>query len=117
MSFFINNQASDRDSDHFLASVTRQLESLVDPTAAGRTPGAAYGDYLRLLDVAAKCVSDRRQLILLVDGLDEDEDSTSHTERPTIARLLPKKRVNGLHVIAATRSVPNCLTAMTITRS
>jgi tetratricopeptide (TPR) repeat protein len=116
VAFFVNsNDTEARTSDRYLASLINQLEAYLDgpPGAVNvAVPGAALGRYRDLLARAAAAAQDGgRQLVLVVDALDEDEAFTPQPVSSTpIAALLPAD-VPHLQVIVATRPYRQVLTA------
>ena len=95
VSFFITGRlAGQADSDAFLDAMIEQLNALVP--AGGRSPlaaGARVGVWLSLLASAAAQAEERgRRLVVVVDGLDEDEAGAAPPRgRPSIASLLPRR--------------------------
>lgn len=103
--FFITDRlAAQADHFAFTDAVLEQLAVLV-PAARAAVATATVGrrDRLRmeLLERAAtRAERDGRRLVLLVDGLDEDQGA------PSIASLLPRRPVPGLRVVVASRPDP-----------
>ncbi|MEU9833853.1 trypsin-like peptidase domain-containing protein [Streptosporangium sp. NPDC048047] len=92
VAFFVSDHA---DADAFLQAVSRQLEAVTG------TPGeTAHLDDL-LEEAARRCREDGERLLLLVDGLDEDEG----TDR-SIAALLPHHPPEGARVLVTGRPHP-----------
>jgi Trypsin-like peptidase domain len=92
VSFFVTRRlAGHADSNAFIDAITAQLAELVDRELTATLPTTArYGHALALLDEAARRLSERGQrLILLVDGLDEDQSLALGL--PSIASLLPRR--------------------------
>ncbi len=110
VSFFITGRlAGQADSDAFLDAMIDQLNAL--GPAGGRSPpaaGARVGTWLRLLaDAAAQAEERSRRLVVVVDGLDEDEAGASPPRgRPSIASLLPRRPPPGARFIITSRPDP-----------
>lgn len=106
VSFFVANIAGQSDSDAFTDALIEQLAAIVDePHSPLLEARARHGHALRLLQKAAEhCVKTGRQLLLIVDGLDEDTSRTSGSDRPSIAALLPRRLPHGVRVLIASRS-------------
>ncbi|MFI9511200.1 caspase family protein [Nocardia sp. NPDC052566] len=104
VSFFITSRLASQ-SDH-VAFTNAALEQLCELLPSERaTVAAAVGnrDALRrhLLDLAAqRAVESGCRILLLVDGLDEDQG------KPSIASLLPNNPGPGLRVVVASRPNP-----------
>ncbi|MFF0312037.1 trypsin-like peptidase domain-containing protein [Streptosporangium sp. NPDC004379] len=94
VAFFVSGP-TDADADAFLQAVSRQLE------AVAGTPGetARLDDLLE--EAAGRCREDGERLLLLVDGLDEDE-GPDHS----IAALLPHHPPEGVRVLVTGRPHP-----------
>ena len=107
VSFFITSpQSGQNTSAAFLRDVTVQLEAL---SGRSQPPLESVHDQVRylhlLLRACAGLASGRGQrLVLVVDGLDED-DSRS-VGLPSIAGILPKRLDHGSKVIVSGRSNP-----------
>ncbi len=86
VSFFVTSRlAGQSDGSAFLDSMTEQLSAL-NP-GAGRSSGARVGEWLSLLDTAARRATERgRRLVVVVDGLDEDQYAASPGGRPASPR-------------------------------
>ncbi len=110
VSFFITGRLSGQaDSDAFLNAMIEQLTPLYP--AGGSTPavgGARAGVWWELLASAAAEAEGRgRRLIVVVDGLDEDEaGATPPRGRPSIASLLPRRSPPGVRFIVTSRPDP-----------
>ena len=70
--------------------------------------GAQVGAWLSLLSsAAAQAVERGRRLVVVVDGLDEDDTgATPRRERPSIASLLARRPPPGVRVIVTSRPGP-----------
>jgi hypothetical protein len=98
--YFLSRRASDASSERFLAAVVPQLAYLcgIEPPATTRD------EFLRLWRKAVEqAVRDRRQLLLAVDGLDED---LLPPGSPSVASLLPTLVGEHAHVLVTSRPYP-----------
>jgi Flp pilus assembly protein TadD len=110
VSFFITGRlAGQADSDAFLDAMIEQLNALA-PTSEGSvvTTGARVGAWLSLLaSTAAQAEERARRLIVVVDGLDEDDaGAVPRRGRPSIASLLPRHPPPGVRFIVTSRPDP-----------
>ena len=110
VSFFITGRlAGQADSDAFLDALIEQLTAL-GPASGGSAAvaGARVGAWLSLLASAAAQTGERaRRLVVVVDGLDEDDvGATPARGRPSIASLLPRRPPAGVRVIVTSRADP-----------
>lgn len=110
VSFFITGRMyGQANSDAFLEAMIEQLNAL--RPVEGKFPptaGARAGTWLSLLaGVAAGAEEQGRRLIVVVDGLDEDEAGASPVRgRPSIASLLPRRPPPGVRFIVTSRPDP-----------
>ena len=110
VSFFITGSLiGQADSDAFLNAMLEQLNSLYP--ASWRSPavaGARVGAWWDLLASAATEAEGRaRRLVVVVDGLDEDEaGATPPRGKPSIASLLPRRPPSGVRFIVTSRPGP-----------
>ena len=110
VSFFITGRlAGQADSDAFLDTMIGQLHVL--GPAGENLPVVArarVGVWLSLLASAAAQAGERgRRLVVVVDGLDEDNAGAAPLrERPSIASLLPRRPPPGVRVIVTSRPDP-----------
>ncbi|MGP0024431.1 MAG: trypsin-like peptidase domain-containing protein, partial [Streptosporangiaceae bacterium] len=110
VSFFVTGRlAGQADSDAFLEAMTEQLTALAP--AGGGSPAVArarVGAWLSLLETAAAQAEERgRRLVVVVDGLDEDDTGAAPARgRPSIASLLPRRPPSGVRVIVTSRPDP-----------
>ena len=93
------------DSEGFTADMLAQLAALAGEVV---TPAATFGDRdrqrRRLLELAAARVHARgSQLVMVVDGLDQDTGPAPGSQLPSIAELLPPRPIEGLRVIVTSR--------------
>jgi hypothetical protein len=110
VSFFVTGRlAGQADGDTFLDAMIEQLRAL--ESVSGRPPVAAgvrVGAWLSLLaTVAAQAKERGRRLIIVVDGLDEDDAGASSPRGgASIASLLPRRLPQGAQVIVTSRPDP-----------
>ena len=110
VSFFITGRLiGQADSDAFLTDMIEQLDSLYP--ASAKSPviaGARVGAWWDLLASAAADAQEReRRLVVVVDGLDEDEaGATPPRGKPSIASLLPRRPPSGVRFIVTSRPDP-----------
>ena len=110
VSFFITGRLiGQADSGAFLDAMIEQLNALYP--ADGGLPvmsGARSGAWLNLLASAAAQTEERaRRLVVVVDGLDEDDaGATPSRGRPSIASLLPRRPPPGVRFIVTSRPDP-----------
>jgi tetratricopeptide (TPR) repeat protein len=105
ISFFITARfASQDDRVAFADAVLEQALALLgQPVPALLTESTRDAHMLaRLSDAAAVCRERGERLVLVVDGLDEDSGTDSHS----IAALLPVRPAAGMRVIVASRPNP-----------
>ncbi|MBL1074054.1 caspase family protein [Nocardia sp. 2] len=104
VAFFITSRlASQADHTAFNDAILEQLSELLPDKRGTITATTGNRDALRrqLIDLAAeRAATSGTRLVLLIDGLDEDEGS------PSIASLLPKKPHPHLRIIVAGRPNP-----------
>jgi hypothetical protein len=110
VSFFITGRLiGQADSDAFLNAMIEQLNSS-RPASEGVpvVAGARAGEWWDLLASAAGEAEERgRRLVVVVDGLDEDEaGATPLRGRPSIASLLPRRPPSGARLIVTSRPDP-----------
>jgi hypothetical protein len=108
VSFFVTGRLSGQaDSDQFLADMIEQLGALLDPAGQGplAPAGARAGVWLTRLAAAAALAEERaRRLVIVVDGLDEDEAGTTPPRgRRSIASLLPRHPPSGARFVVTSR--------------
>lgn len=101
VSFFITARlAGQADAAAFSSSVIRQLSEIAErplPLGAGG-PGLLA---LLLTEAAGRCAGRGERLVLVVDGLDEDQGA-----RPSVAALLPRRPPDNLRVLVTSRHHP-----------
>ena len=108
-SFFVTGRlAGQADSDAFTEAMIEQLAAIAGEAAAGTaTPAGRDRERRRLLDLAGGRVAERQQrLVLVIDGLDEDEGATAGSGKPSIAALLPKRPADAVRVLITSRPHP-----------
>ncbi|MFI7013536.1 trypsin-like peptidase domain-containing protein [Streptomyces sp. NPDC050164] len=107
--FFITaRHASQSDGDAYTAAVIDQLAALAgrEPSGTG-SPTARDGERRLLLRQAAQRVAhDGGTLLLVVDGLDEDQSLTPGGTGTSIASLLPERPPPGVRVLVTSRVGP-----------
>lgn len=107
ISFFVTaRMAGQNHRGAFIENVLAQLSEMLGeppPLLLSEATGEAH---LRgmLEDAAALCRSRDEQLVLLVDGLDEDRGVTSGPDDYSVAGLLPVAPPHGANVVVASRS-------------
>ena len=108
-SFFVTGRlAGQADSDAFTEAVIDQLAAITgEPVAATATAAGRDRERRRLVELAGQQVAERHQrLVLVVDGLDEDEGAAAGSGRPSIAALLPKRPPDSVRVLITSRPHP-----------
>jgi hypothetical protein len=110
VSFFITGRlAGQADSDAFLDAMIEQLTAL-GPASGGSAAvaGARVGAWLSMLaSAAAQAEEQGRRLVVVVDGLDEDDaGATPARGQPSIASLLPGRPPPGVRIIVTSRPDP-----------
>ncbi|MFJ4278914.1 trypsin-like peptidase domain-containing protein [Streptomyces massasporeus] len=107
--FFITARyASQSDSDAYTAAVIDQLATIAgrEPTGNG-SPAARDGERRLLLREAAERVArDGGTLLLVVDGLDEDQSLEPGGSGTCIASLLPERPPPNVRVLVTSRPSP-----------
>jgi tetratricopeptide (TPR) repeat protein len=109
VSFFVTGRwAGHADSDAFTEAMVDQLAVVAGaPVAAIPTRSARDRERQRLLDLATRRVGDHQQrLVLVVDGLDEDEGAKPGSDKPSIASLLPRRPPEAVRVLVTSRPHP-----------
>ncbi len=110
--FFVTARLSTQsDSDAFTAAITAQLAALLGEdlpdVLAGADQAAMDAKRRELLDRAAdSAVRKGRRLLLVVDGLDEDQGVRPGSGLASIAALLPRRPPPGLRVLVTSRPHP-----------
>jgi hypothetical protein len=109
VAFFIGGRFGQADSSAFDEAVIEQLTLLTgEPTIHPARLSARDGQRnLLLRKAAAQAAAEGGRLLLLVDGLDEDE-GIPPVGRSSIARLLPRQPVEGLRVLVTTAIIRTC---------
>ncbi len=107
--FFVTARlASQADSTVYTDAVVHQLAAVAggEPTRH-TTPAARDGERRRLLNEAAQRVArDGGTLLLIVDGLDEDQSGRPSGSGPSIASLLPQQPPPHVRVLVTSRLNP-----------
>jgi hypothetical protein len=109
VSFFITSRLASQDTrEAFTDTVLGQLADLTGQDLPTALPEAARERYL--LDLLARAAQACREaggrLVLVVDGLDEDQSVTTGRQARSIAGLLPAAPPAGMRVIVAGRPNP-----------
>jgi WD40 repeat protein len=100
VAYFLSRREADADSNRFLAAVVPQLAYLLDVD----TPVPSLQEFRNLWSRAADGASKTgRQLLLVVDGLDEDLRPAG---LPSVAALLPAEPGASAHVLVTSRPYP-----------
>ncbi|MBV9445601.1 MAG: hypothetical protein JO345_06860 [Streptosporangiaceae bacterium] len=111
VSFFITGRLiGQADSSAFLDAMIEQLGTLAAPADRASAPEvtARAGAWLSMLELAAAFCGERgRRLVVVVDGLDEDEaGAVPGRGRVSIASLLPRRPPPGTRFIITSRPDP-----------
>jgi lipopolysaccharide biosynthesis regulator YciM len=109
VSFFVTRRLTGQtDSDAFTEAMVDQLAAITGEAAASAaTPAARDRERRRLLEQAALRVGERQErLLLVIDGLDEDEGAKPDGGKPSIASLLPQRRPDVMRVLVTSRPHP-----------
>jgi WD40 repeat protein len=98
--YFLSRREAEADSSRFLAAVVPQLACLL-----GEDPPDAQMHQFRALwqRAAQRADTEDRQLLLVVDGLDEDLRPPG---TPSVAALLPPQAGGRAHVLVSSRPYP-----------
>ncbi|MGW2287010.1 hypothetical protein [Streptomyces phaeochromogenes] len=103
VSYFITDRLGRNDRQGFLETVMGQLATVAQRDAG--TVGSRPEDFPDLCRSAAEACQGRgRRLVLIVDGLDEDQGAASGGQ--SIAALLPKVPPAGMRVVVTGRPRP-----------
>ena len=98
--------AGQADSVAFTEAMVEQLAAVADESAS-MTPVGRERERILLLDLAARRVGERQErLLLVVDGLDEDEGAPPASRKPSIASLLPRRPAGNVRVLVTSRPHP-----------
>lgn len=110
VSFFITGRLASQDTrDTFTIELLLQLAALTGQALPEGTftEGIREGHLLDLLAQAARAYQESgKRLVLVVDGLDEDQSVTGSAHAHSIAALLPADPPSGMRVIVAGRPNP-----------
>lgn len=110
VSFFITGRLIEQsDSGAFLTAMIEQLDALdPDDEQQPRVAGARTGLWLTMLEsAAARAMSRGNRLVVVVDGLDEDDvGAVPGRGRPSIASLLPRNPPAGVRFLVTSRPDP-----------
>jgi hypothetical protein len=105
-SFFITSRlAGQSDSVAFTEAIVEQLAVYAaEDILHAASPGGWDRERRRLLDLAGQRAAERgERLVLVVDGLDEDQGARPGSGLPSIASLLPKRPPGSVRVIVTSR--------------
>ncbi|MFF9733571.1 hypothetical protein ACF1GX_29590 [Streptomyces albidoflavus] len=103
VSYFIAERFANNNRDDFLSAVASQLAALVGSKLPSSAAQWLEQDLLALYqDAAHACAARGRNLLLVVDGLDEDK----RLDGRSIAALLPKDPPPGMRVVVTGRPNP-----------
>ncbi len=108
-SFFITSLlAGQSDSAAFTEAMVEQLAIYAaENVSRAASPGGWDRERRRLLDLAGQRAAARgERLVLVVDGLDEDQSTRPGSGLPSIASLLPMRPPESVRVIVTTRGHP-----------
>jgi hypothetical protein len=107
VSFFVTRRlAGQADSIAFTEAMVEQLAAVADESAS-MTPSGRDRERVLLLEQAARRVAERQErLLLVVDGLDEDEGAPPASRKPSIASLLPRRPASNVRVLVTSRPHP-----------
>jgi hypothetical protein len=108
VAFFITARLGGQDNrGAFTEVVLEQLAELLGEDLPSLTAATREAHLRRMLEQAAQaCAGQDKQLILVVDGLDEDRGVTAGQDARSIAALLPGNPPAGLRVVVAGRPDP-----------
>ena len=109
VSFFVTRRlAGQTDSNAFTEAMVEQLAAVAGEPAAGSATAAGRDKARRhLLNQAAQRAAERGQrLLLVVDGLDEDQGAKPGSGLPSIASLLPERPPEAVRVLVTSRPHP-----------
>ncbi|WP_092785708.1 hypothetical protein [Actinokineospora terrae] len=110
VSFFVTSRYAGHDNrDGFLQVVLEQLATVLDrPLPPISWPHTLQADFRGMLsDAARELAKVGTRLVLVVDGLDEDQGATTDPGAHSIAALLPGEPSDGLRVVVSTRPNPS----------
>ncbi|MCC8250488.1 hypothetical protein [Saccharothrix luteola] len=109
VSFFVTARlAGQANRTAFVSNVLEQLLTLVgEEKPQFLDPATSEAHLLGLLEEAASLCRERgERLVLVVDGLDEDQSVTAGPDSHSIAGLLPAHPAEGLRIVVAGRPDP-----------
>lgn len=109
VSFFVTGRlAGQANSDAFTEAMIDQLAILAgEPVTPAASETARDGLRRHLIEAAADRIHERgERLVIVVDGLDEDQGAHPGSGRPSIASLLPRRPRNDVRVLVASREHP-----------
>lgn len=109
ISFFVTQRLDGQtDSRAFLKAMIEQTRGLLpDDAPSADLGGAIRGSFVTTLERACQAAAEKgRQLVLVVDGLDEDRGPDQPDPLPSIAAILPKDLPGHLTIITTSREEP-----------
>ncbi|HET7519428.1 MAG TPA: trypsin-like peptidase domain-containing protein, partial [Actinomycetes bacterium] len=109
VSFFVTRRlVGQTDSNAFTEAMVEQLAAVTgEPPAGSATPAGRDRARRHLLDQAAQRAAERGQrLLVVVDGLDEDQGARPGSGLPSIASLLPERPPEAVRVMVTSRPHP-----------
>ena len=109
VSFFVTRRlAGQTDSNAFTEAMVEQLAAVAgEPAAGSATPAGRDRARRHLLNQAAQRAAERGQrLLIVVDGLDEDQGAGPGSGLPSIASLLPERPPEAVRVLVTSRPHP-----------
>ena len=109
VSFLVTGRlAGQADSEAFTEAMVEQLAAVAGaPITGAATPAGRDRERRRLLELAATRAAERQErLLLVVDGLDEDEAARPGGGKPSIMSLLPRRPPESVRVLVFSRPHP-----------
>ncbi|MFC6022139.1 trypsin-like peptidase domain-containing protein [Plantactinospora solaniradicis] len=109
VSFFVTGRLKGQaDSDSYTEAIVEQSAALAGEAVPPAVSVAGRDrDRRRLLEVAAERAAERgRRLLIVVDGLDEDDGPSASAGTPSIAALLPSRPHPAIRVMVTSRPHP-----------
>ncbi|MEV4137629.1 hypothetical protein AB0J72_36340, partial [Dactylosporangium sp. NPDC049742] len=108
LAFFVTARlATQSDSNAFAGALVEQLTGLLELRLDASAPAAQVSRWLMLLRTAARHAElAGRQLVLVVDGLDEDKGAETGSGLASVASLLPRHAVANLRIVVSSRPDP-----------
>ncbi|GGV08259.1 hypothetical protein GCM10010275_55620 [Streptomyces litmocidini] len=106
--FVTARYAGQADSRSYFEALLDQLAAIAGREPSVRSTSPAHGGELSLLlrQAAERAHGDGRTLLLVVDGLDEDQSLQPTGSGPSIASLLPERLPPGVRLLVTSRPGP-----------